>query len=532
MRKTLNVIYLSLHLGMAVLLFGGMLTPGRAQGVTALPADVTGDDKDETPSTGLAQIAQLMPLTPAQAMAPQFWGSNMRYSWEHDARWGVGAASASTGATSRIASLLSKGNTFFLKTGDTFAKITQAYQDVLKMVELYNQMTAAWEFLKDYQLTVNLFRFLPLIDIMAPDEMGGGQAFAVGLLPKDSNGWEVRANLLNDNPWYRRPGGLRLIEVRYPHSLNELTLNASIWGTDDLDEEEFQKKLLSGMYDGIVSASLWMSNAGIANNLADNVAQMGPKALARRKSLLIAKRIQALQSRKDTLDKMSHGWIEMPVGMTPEDVMRQMALIDPEISRLEQMDETGYASAMMAEETWMRKASFAGEILAKLEQPQRRLAIMKLNERFRKYERFWADPDQMDPQPEITGNAQVDNCIYIIWQALTLLSKGNIPPPTPVPGGPAAESQSIMVRSMYREFLVDELRATRRLLAFRYVSDKQAEGADVVAEDGKKEIALLMTELDRHAARIAQLRAFAETRSIVAANGGAWALQMPVTAAE
>jgi len=532
MRKVLVLLALALRIAWVspVLLVFCSGTPVQAQWVPTIPADTTGDDTDETPSLPPTMINQVMPMSTAQAIDAWNWGSDMDYASQHDARWAVAGASHVSGATSRIGSLFARGNTFYMKTGDTFGKILQAYADAMQFVALYNQMEMAWSFLKDYHLTVNLYKFLPLIDIMAPDEMGGGEAFAVGLLPKDSSGWQARANLLKDNIWYRPPGGLRLVQVRYPTSLNELTLNSSVWGSDAIAEEDFQKMLLSGVYDGVVSSSQWMTNAGIKNNMASNFANMGPKAFAKRKSLLIANRIQALLDRKNLLNNVANGLMEMPVGLNPTEVITQLNLIDPEIARLQAMDTTGYANSIMSEQTWMRKASFVNEILAKLEQSDRRLALMKLNERFRKYERFWADPSQMDPTPDITGNAQVDNAIYIIWQSLTLISQGSIPPPTPVPGGPAAEAQSTMVRSMYREFLVDELRAVRRLLAFRYVSDKQAEGSDHVVADGQKEITQMMAKLDAHAARITQLRLLADSRKAVLDGGGGWALGLPMTA--
>lgn len=449
-----------------------------------------------------------------------FWdGSDMDYAPEHDARWGLAATSHATGAMGRMEGLLARGNTFFLKTGDAFTKILDAYQTINRMMILYNQMKSMADFMKTYRLNVNLFAFMPLVDINAPDEMGGGQAYAVGFLPKDSQGWQARANLFGDNAYYKKPGGLRLVSVRYPHSLNDITMNASVWQADSVPEEEFEKRMMAGMYDGVMSSSLFLDRMGISNNAADNVAGMGPKAMARHMSEAIQRRIDALETRKQLLLDASMGQAPLPPGMTPQQVLDQIAAIVVEEQSLKAQDQMGEATINAQNEPWMREASFVTEILTKLEQPQRRLALMKLNERYLKYEKYWADPDQMDPTPEITGDKRVDNAIYIIWQALTLLSKGKIPPPQGVPGGPAAIAQSTMVRSMYRQFFVDELRAVRRLIEFRYETDLQQQGADVVVKDGQQEVKEMQDLLQAHADNIEKLKAFAQARAIIVGQG-------------
>jgi hypothetical protein len=451
----------------------------------------------------------------------------MDFASEHDARWAAAAATHATGANARIAAYLAKGNTFFVKTGDTFGKILGAYQEVTKMIELYSAMKNAWQFVKDYKLTVNLYRFLPVVNVMAPDEMGGGQAYAVGVFPKDSTGWEARANILNDNIWRKKPSGLRIVEVRYPHSLQDLTLDSSIWGTDSVDEETFQKMILAGMYDGVVASGQWLSNAGIGNNMAENVAAMGPKAFARRISGVVLKRITDLEARKDFLNKIANGLIDMPKGMTPNLVLDQIKQIDIEIAQLQAKDTTGYAASQIQQQIWMRQAGFVSEILAKLEHQERRLALMKLRERYNKYEKFWANPDMMDPMPEITGEPKIDKPLNLIWQSLSVLSKGKIPPPVPVEGGTAAKAQATMTRSMYREFMVDELRAVRRLLAFRYASDKQKGAAEVTVDDAKKEVDYMLGILDARADHIRRLREYAATKDVVYASGEGWVFDLP-----
>ena len=489
-----------------------------------IPLDVTAEDMEET-ALGTGMIKNFSPLAPGQT--PPLWASDMVWAAQHDARWAAASASHAVGMNSRTTSMLAKGNTFFIKVGDTFGKVLGAYQEITKMIEVYSAMKNAWEFMQNYKLTVNLYRFLPVINVDAPNEMGGGQAFAVGIFPKDSTGWEARANILNDNIWRRPMNGLRLVEVRYPHSIGDLLLDPSIWGSDSVDEETFQKMLLSGMYDGVMSSSQWLSNAGIGNNMADNVANMGPKAFARRISIVVMKRIVDLQARKDYLYQVSIGAINMPKDMTPTLVLGQMAAIDIEIAKLQVKDTTGYASAQMKQQVWMRQASFVGEILAKLEHTERRLALMKLRERYNKYEVFWATPNMMNPTPEITGVKSIDDPLNLIWSSLSVLSEGKIPPPTPVAGGPAAKAQATMVRSMYRELMVDELRAVRRLLAFRYAQDKQKQASNTQVEEAKDEVNKMLAVLDARADHIKRMNQYAEERKIIYAANEGWVFDLP-----
>lgn len=506
--------------------------PAQSQ-VLQVPSDPSATDIDET-ALGVGMIKHKPPLAPGQ-YSP-LWGSDMDLAAEHDARWGIGATSHAVGAASRVAGYLAKGNTFFVKTGDTFGKILGAYQEVAKFAELYQVMQNAWRFLQNYQLTLNLFRCLPVINVLAPDEMGGGLAYAVGLFPKDSAGWEARANLLNDNLFKPVGTGFKIVEIRMPSSMNDLVVDSNIWGMDSVDEETFQKMLLAGMYEGVVSSGLWLSNAGVGNNLLENVAGMGPRAFARRITAIILKRTTDLQARKAYLYQISTGQVDLPRGMTPELVLNQMKAIDRELEDLATKDTTGYVASQMKQQAWMRQADFVGEILTKLEHPKRRLALMKLRERYRKYEKFWSgsvekddkgQPSMMNPTPEITGDEKIDKAINLIWSSLTLLSKGSIPPPTPVSGGPAAESQAIMVRSAYREFLVDELRAVRRLLAFRYAQEKQKEGSERDVQSGKDEVNHMLTILDARADHIKRLREYAATRDTVYKAGEGWAFSLP-----
>jgi len=518
LRSTLLRLALTaLPLGLVLL----QSTPALAQ---TAPTDPSSTDVDET-AIGSGMIPTLGPL--ASGQSPITWGSDMAYAAEHTGRWLAAAASHGVGANARVGMMLGKGNTFFIKTGDVFGKTIGAYQEIVKWVEMYRQMERAWEFVKNYQLRLNLYRFLPLVDVMAPDEMGGGQAYAVGFLPKDSTGWEARANLLNDNPWKKAPGGMRLVEVRYPHSLNDVLLDSSVWGTETTDEEQFQKMMLSGFYEGVVSAGAWMNGAGLQNNLQDNVANMGPRAFAIRIRALRLNRIAVVQKRRDLLNQAATGMTPMPPGFSPADVLAQIAMCDKEIAELQSKVDAGYLDAQMSDAFWMKQASFANEILSKLENSERRLAIMKLAERYRKYERFWATPDQMDLTPEITGSPKIDNAISVIWQALTLLSKGKIPPPTPVPGGFAAEMQAVLVKSEYRELMVDELRAVRRLLAFRYATDKQAEGGMKTVEAGKASVETMMAKLQVNQARIDQMTRGVAIRDAIIAGGGGWAYNLP-----
>lgn len=443
--------------------------------------------------------------------------SDMVWAPMHDARWAAVSLGHRTGWRANKSSVAAKGNTFFYKTGDAFTKFLGAYSEILQMYKIYQDLERAMRFMKEYRLSVNLFRFAPHFTLEVENSVGPeGKMFAVGFFPNSHDGWEKRANLFADNPYYlKRPGAMRLVEIRYPHSLNDLAMKLSVWGGEDLDSDEWQQWMLAGFYDGVTSASTFLDGLGIQNNMAQNARNLGPKAMADRRKAALIRRIQALEARKNILREAMAGHLTPDadnVNLSPAELNRQLSLIDAEIARLNR--EVGDAGPLEHAKTasWMKRYAFVNEILAKLEDPDRRLAVATLSTQYKKWERFWCTPDMMNPTPEITGNAKVDNAIYVIWQALTLLSRGQIPPPTAVAGGKAAEAQAFMVRANARGLMADELRASRQLLTFAYQDETQKQGIAVVT-DGKAQVTRLIERLERGKAQAERVEALWKVRT-------------------
>lgn len=484
-----RTVALGFFVSMSLATVGSQHLQAQPVGIPTPPTDLTDDDLIENSC-----------ISSEGLYSPRDYFSDMDWAAEHDARWAAAGLSHRTGWRANMSSVAAKGNTFFYKTGDAFYKFLGAYSEILQMYKIYQDLERTMRFLKEYRLTVNLFRFAPHITLSVEDSVGEeGKVFAVGFFPNSHDGWEKRANLFADNPYYlKRPGAMRLVEIRYPHSLEDVAMKLSVWGGEDMDAEEWQKWMLAGFYDGVTSASAFLDGIGIQNNMALNARNLGPKAMADRRMAALVRRIQALETRKTLLREAMSGHLTPDadnVNLSPAELNRQLSLIDAEIVRLQK--EVGEAGALEQAKTasWMKKYAFVNEILSKLEDPDRRLAVATLSTQYKKWERFWCSPDQMNPNPQITGNVRVDNAIFIIWQALTLLSRGQIPPPTSVPGGEAAKAQAFMVRANARGLMADELRASRQLLTFAYQDDTQKQGILTVT-DGKAQVNRLIKRLE------------------------------------
>lgn len=404
----------------------------------------------------------------------------------------------------------------FARIGDSFTKMLTAASEIQKMAELYNQVKSMITFMEHYRLTLNLYRFIPTMDVAVPDdEMGDASAYVVGFFPKSNNGWGQRSLLYGDNPYYRGGGGMRLVEVRYPKSLDDLTLDIGVWGGTDDTVEEFQQKLLAGFYDGVVSAGTYMNNIGVGNNMKAQAMSLSPSRMAQRRADAILERIVALQNRKAFMDQAlsdpSSDAYRLTKGMTPDQKLAQILALDQEVADLQQKLASLTPNEVARQNPWMEQANFIHQVLAKLEAPERRLAIAKLSERYKKYEKAWNNPDFMNPTPDITGNEAVDNAIYLIWQAATLMSWGKIAPPTPVSGGPAAEAQATITKSMYRQFLMEELAGVRRLLSHEFQNQQQAKGAETV-DEGRRIVERSILDLQAGADRIRRLQTTADAR--------------------
>jgi len=120
--------------------------------------------------------------------------------------------------------------------------------------------------------------------------------------------------------------------------------------------------------------------------------------------------------------------------------------------------------------------------------------------KFDQFEVFWRDPEMMNPTPEITGSKGVDNIIYILWEAATIITKGAIAPPVPASGGPAAEAQAVVTKSLYRQYLAEELEGFRRLVAHQFQNEQQKLAVRYLA-DGAEVVEALRQEVDQHRAR-------------------------------
>ncbi len=457
-------------------------------------------------------------------MPPSF--SDMAWAVQHDARWVLAGGSHIAGATSGRTQVFTGGANLFTKVGDSFQKVLLFMNEIQKGAELVAQAKAMIRFLDEYQLRINVCKFIPNMIIQEPDSISGGpgRSIMVGFLPKHgSNTWKTNASMMGDNPYYRPRGSVKLVEIRYPRSWSDIKIDGSVWGADNLAEDEIQKQLLSGFYDGTVSAARFLSDIGVDNNLEMNVGRLSPKALATQKAAVIDRRIQALQDQWNRLDAALRNPSSEEgrafSSMNVQDRVKMQDAIKLEIAKLEKTKAETLGVEISRNAPWVQQAEIVHQVLSRLETSERRITIARLSERFKKYQKAWSNPSFMVQEPEITGNEQVDRAIYIIWQAITLLSKGKVAPPQAVSGGPAAEAQAALTKAMYRHLTAEELHGIRQMLAAENQFAAQAKGVEVV-KDAKEDIAWYFTALLQGERRIQELQAMNAAKQAIDAS--AW----------
>lgn len=477
--------------------------------------------------------------------------SDMQWAAQHDARWLLAGGSHAVGAYSRVTTATSAAADVFTDIGSSFQQILRAYSEYARMMEVYGQVKSMAKFLENYRLVVNVMKFVPQIvitdpgDPMLDEKTPPARSYVVGFMPKhNAAAWKNDAIMYKDN-LYLDPqggstsgfaiGGMNIIEVRYPSKWSDIKIDPSIWGGDESDGEvAFQQRLMAGMYDGVTSAGRFLSSVGVDNNMESSVGRMSPRYFQQKEALAIERRIAALTRQRalyDTaLSNPSDKSVQAYSNLSPVDLIQAQKNIDAEIVSLQTKKSTLLGVHTSRQVAWVQQGNFIQQILAGLEAPERRLTIARLSERFKKYSNAWGNvgegPDGtiefMNAQPEITGNPQVDNAIYLIWQAITLLSAGQVPGPVPVSGGPAAEAQAALVKAMYRTLTYEELVGIRRLLAGEHQYSTQTRGmkdVDAMKVDISKHIALIEAD----AVRIQKWAAINDAK-LQAANGqyGAW----------
>lgn len=452
--------------------------------------------------------------------------SDMGTALDHDARYFIAGTSHVVGKTSRIVSLLQRVDTFNTRVGRSLETVLRFYQEYRRFMELVNQVKRMYSYMQNYfknfQVTVNLYRLLPVIEI--DDPMDNQDYFVVGFLPKHgADRWKNNARKFGDNRYLDQP--FSVIQVNYPHNLADLAVDASVWGNLGavMDVMEFQKRLMAGLYDGVISASNYLNGfsgaiSNLESNLAGNAQQyLTPELISKEKVVLYDKAINGLtEYRGKLLNSMASGGSGF-IDASPESMDRMIARIDAQLDQLTQerdyeKDGRGAKTAQASQQVWMERMNFVSQVLVKLEANERRIAIARMAEKYDKYEKFWKDPGMMNPTPEITGMPAVDNSLYVIWQALTVLSWGKIPPPTPVSGGPAAEAMATITKAQYRTYLSEELRGVRQLIG-RAEQETASKAVQDVSMTG--DIALAMAEArgKAGAARVEALEALVTQRS-------------------
>ena len=502
---------------LVVALLGGLASPLEGQDFSSLLQAATFDDYQLYPDpTGMYTIRP----EPLQ---------DMEWAIQHDARWLLAGGSHALGAYSRKIAATSAAADLFTDIGNSFQGIMRAYTEYARMMEVYTQIKNMAKFVENYHLTINVMRFVPQIvitdpgDPMLDEETPPARSYVVGFMPKHGSGWKTSAAMYRDNP-YLTPemggatisagvGGMNIIEVRYPKSWADIKLDPSIWGGDETDGEvELQQRLMAGLYDGVTSAGRFLSGVGVDNNLELAAGRMSPRYFQQKMGLAISRRIAALV-RQRALYETAITNPSSPEGkaysnLGAVELIGLQAKIDNEIAALELKKATALGVETSKQVSWVQQGNFINQILAGLEAPERRIAIAKLSERFKKYAAAWGNAgvgpngtiEFMNAQPEITGDPQVDNAIYLCWEAITLLSMGQVPGPVPVSGGPAAEAQASLVKAMYRTFLFEELAGIRRLIAGDHaykVQNRAIKDVDVMKADISKHIAMLEADADR-----------------------------------
>jgi hypothetical protein len=448
--------------------------------------------------------------------------SDMVFAAEHDARYLGAALSHSSGKSSRIVSLLSRVDTFQTRVGHSLGLIMQFYSEYRRFMELVNQVKQMASYMKNYfnnfQLTINLYRLLPTIEIADP--LDDQDCFVVGFLPKHSSDrWRKNAAKFGDNK-YLNDSAFHVIQFDYPHSWNDLAVDASIWGNlgATMGELEFQQRMMAGVYDAVMSASNYLGGLkGVSTNLGTNARKyLNPENVNKIKIELLQKVLDQLSSYRVKLLSNaagSGGFIDM----SPDQVQAALNRIDGQIAQVQgqmayEKDGRGKTAVLAQQQVWMERMNFLTQIIQPLEQNERKLTIATMKAQYDKYEVFWKDPGMMNPTPEITGMPAIDNSIYIIWQALTVLSWGKIPPPTPVSGGPAAEAAAMVTKGTYRKLMAEELRGIRQILTHQEQEAAKNDAVGVVGGAGT-ELAMAEAKLAANDGRIKATQAILDQRS-------------------
>jgi len=459
--------------------------------------------------------------------------SNMKYALQHDARWLLAGGTHAVGASSGSTAVFSNGAKLFTSIGNSFQRILRYYAEFQKAREMVGMVESMWKFMDEYRLRVNVYKLIPNIVVTEPGDPFGPftRSFIIGFAPRHDQSWRQNPDLYLDNPYIGpKSQGMKLVEIKYPRSWSDIKIDGSIWGADDMQTEEFQARMLAGFYDGVTSASRFLTSLGVDNNMELAVGRMSPANIAARIGINIEKRIVALQRQRaiysDALANPDGEIGKAYSGYKQEDLIRLQAQIDHEIQRLRVTKEAAYGNQVAGQQAWVERANFIHQVLAKLEEPERRLAIARLSERYKKFENAWANPGFMASKPEITGDKRVDDAIYLIWEGITIISKGEVPPPQPVSGGPAAQAQAVLTKSMYRQLTYEELAGIRQLLTAEYMHTKQIQGTKIV-DEAKGAILARMRILQENAERLRRWTAFNDTmESYIATNPhAAWAMK-------
>jgi len=351
--------------------------------------------------------------------------------------------------------------------------------------------------------------------------------YAVASMQEHHTGLKTKPETFGEKPYYKpKRAGMKLVEVRYPKSWADLKIDASIWDNDDETQEEFQKRLLAGIYDGVTSAARYLSGVGVDNNVELAMGRMSPKAFDTRIGLAIDKKIASLKRQRDVyttaLSSPSSPEGQAYSGISAVELTNRQITIDNEIKKLEARKAAALGVEITKQQAWVERSNFIHQVLAGLEDPERRLTIARLSERFKKYANAWGNPGFMVTKPDITGDKAVDDAIYLIWEGITLLSSGRVPGPVPVSGGPAAEAQAALTKSMYATLTYEELVGIRRLLSGEAQYKTQSKAvADL--DGAKAEISKRIALIEGNATRIQKWAAINDAKdALMASQYGAW----------
>lgn len=434
------------------------------------------------------------PSSSQQTYTPDYF-MDMKYAVMHDARWILAGGTHLLGGKAHKTALFSGGSELFAHIGNSFQAILRYYAQFQKARELVGMVQAMSGFMDNFRIRTNVYKLIPNIVISEPGDPFGptSRSFIVGFCPKHDDSWRSDGTIYLDNPYISSASGLKVFELKYPRSWDDIKIDGSIWAAENPDEAEMQKQMLAGFYDGVTSAGRYLTSVGVDNNVELSVGRLSPKNLALSKAKTIDKRIEALIKQRlfyeNAIASPTSDAGQALGAYSAEEILRMEGALDNEIKRLETQKASALGLEISKQQGWVEKANFVHQILSKLEAPERRIAIARLSERFKKYQNCWGNPDFMVLQPEYTGNPQLDRWIDLIWKAITILSRGEVPPPEAKAGAKGAELQSIVTKAMYRQLTYEELAGIRQLLAGEIMQNQQ--------KTGMKQIDAMKGEIER-----------------------------------